>query len=85
MFKERPNICTTLAARLANEVRLNVGKPQVIRPAIGGQGSGVAAPIVAAEDHDARHPGLPHLAERDFFRHAAIQAPLAGAWQIIES
>jgi hypothetical protein len=68
----RANIGPTLAARLADKLRLDIRQPHMIRPAIGGQGDRVGAAIVTAEDHHAGHARFSHLSERDFLfpRHA---------------
>ena len=61
----RPHVRTALATRLADELRLNIREPYMIRPPIGGQVSGVATAVVAAEDIDPKDAGLAHFSEGD--------------------
>lgn len=49
-IKVRPDVGAAPAARPANEPRLEVGQPQIVRPAIGVQGHAVAASVVSAVD-----------------------------------
>jgi hypothetical protein len=45
------------ACRTPDELRLDIGEPNLIRPAIDGQGGRAATVAVAAEDHDAEDAG----------------------------
>jgi hypothetical protein len=65
-IKIRPNLCPSLATGGADEARLNIGKPDIIGPAVCTQGDGMAAAVVGAVDQDAAHADLAHVAEGDF-------------------
>src|ERR1700722_1660226 len=61
-----------LSGRMADELRLDVGKPNVIRPLIGADCDRVAAAIIRAIDQDIAHAGSSHFPEGNFL--------LAGEW-----
>ena len=46
----RPDVGSTLVARLANELRLYIGKPDIIRPRVGADRGRMAALVVGAID-----------------------------------
>jgi hypothetical protein len=63
----RPDVGPALAARGADEARLDVGQPHVVGPAIGIHRHAVAASVVGAVDEHAMHAHLAsHFAEGDF-------------------
>jgi hypothetical protein len=55
-----------LSGRMADELRLDVGKPNVIRPLIGADCDRVAAAIIRAIDQDIAHAGSSHFPEGNF-------------------
>ena len=65
-IKIRPDVDTALAASRADETRLKVGQPDVIRPGIGAGRDVMRAVIVAAIDQDAANAGFAHFAKGDF-------------------
>jgi hypothetical protein len=67
-MKVRPNIGAPLAAGRAYEPRLEIGKPDVIRPGICADRGGMAAPIIRAIDQNAADAGVAHLSEGDLLR-----------------
>ena len=54
----RPDLGAALAAGLADEERLDVGEPHVIRPSIRADRERVAAVVVRAVDQDAARTGV---------------------------
>ena len=77
-----PDIGATLPAGLAGELVLDVGKPDIISPAIGAHFDRVAAFVVGTVDQDAVDAGFPHLSESDFllageFGHFPMIPPIA--------
>jgi hypothetical protein len=64
-----PDVGTALAASRADELVLDVGNAQFIRPAISviGHNVKVAATKVAAVDQNPAHASGAHLCEDDFF------------------
>ena len=66
--KCRPHLGTLFAAGAADKTRLDVGKPDMIRPAIGAGGDVVAAVVVAAVDQHRVDTGCAQFAERDLLR-----------------
>jgi len=62
----RPDIGATLPAGLAGKLVLDVGKPDVISPAIGAHFDRVASFMVGTVDQDAVDAGFPHLSKGDF-------------------
>jgi hypothetical protein len=67
-----------MAAGCADEPRLNVGQPGIIRPAVTAERNRMAARIVCAVDQQAAHALLAHVGEGDFLLgrcgHASIKA-----------
>ena len=61
----RADISASLATTPADELRLDVGQPNVIRPPISGDRCPMAAVIVRAIDQEAAHAGGAHLSESD--------------------
>jgi hypothetical protein len=62
----RPDLCPALAAGGADKARLDIGKPDLIGPAVCAEGDGMAATILGAIDKDAVHAHIAtHLAEGD--------------------
>ena len=61
----RPDVCSAPPASGADETRLKVGLPNVIRPGIGAGRDVMRTVIVAAIDQDAANAGFAHLAEGD--------------------
>jgi hypothetical protein len=55
-------------AFLADKPRLDVGQPQIVGPAVGAEGYGMAAMVVGAVDQDAANDHIAHLAEGDLLR-----------------
>ena len=55
MCEIRPHVSAALAAHRADETKLNVGQPDVIRPAVTADGDRVAAGVVGAIDDVAAH------------------------------
>jgi hypothetical protein len=67
----RPDIGTLSDTRCANETRLDIGQPDIVRPprtGVGTEPRPMAALAVRAIDQDAAHAGGAHLAEGDFLR-----------------
>ena len=67
-MKIRPNVGALLAAGRAHEPRLEIGKPNFIRPLVRANRNGMATVIVGAINKDAAHAGGAHLSEGDFLR-----------------
>ena len=61
-----PDVCSALAAFLADEPVFDVGEPDIVRPLIGADRDVVAALVIAAIDQNAANAGFAHLAEGDF-------------------
>ena len=51
----RPHIRAALAASMADQPRLNIGQPKIIRPRVAADGDRVAAAVVGAIDQDVAH------------------------------
>jgi hypothetical protein len=64
--EQAPDVGTSLAAGLADEQRLDVGEPDMVRPPIGAHLNRVAASEVGAIDQEAVDAGGAHLAKGDF-------------------
>jgi hypothetical protein len=62
----RPDISASLAACFADEARLDIGEPHVIRPSVGASRDRMAAMEIRAVNENAAHAGVAHLAEGDF-------------------
>ena len=58
-----PYIGPSLAASLADETELDIGKPDVVSPLIGRHCDRVAALVVSALDQDSDDAGGSHLAQ----------------------
>lgn len=73
-LKVGPHVSPALAARLAHEALLDVGEPEIVGPAVGGHGDGVAAPVVGAVDQDAPRAvaAFAHFAESDLLGSHAL-------------
>jgi hypothetical protein len=78
-IKIRPDVGAALAARPADEARLDVGQPDIIGPSIPADHDRVAAAIVGAIDHEAAHAHVAHLREGDFQRSHQITEAIAAA------
>jgi hypothetical protein len=65
LFEERLYTGAAMAANLTDELGLEVGKADVIAPAIGIHLDRVATAVIAAEDDDAEDAGLSHFSEGD--------------------
>lgn len=61
-LKVRPNLGAAATAALADESRLEIGKPYIVRPTVVAQSNMMAATAI---DQHAAHTHLPHLAEGD--------------------
>ena len=73
-WQVRPDLCTTLAAGGADEVRLDVRQPDMIGPAVSVGFDVMAAAVIAAIDQDVTGAGSAHLAEGDFLRVGVMYA-----------
>src|SRR5258706_10992117 len=62
----RPDISASPAARLADELRLQIGQPDVIGPSVAADRRPMAAVIVGAIDQQAANAGGSHLSEANF-------------------
>ena len=60
------DVRVSVAASLADEPRLDIGQPNVIRPLIRTDGCRMAALVIRAIDQDATSAGGPHLSKGDF-------------------
>jgi hypothetical protein len=67
-WQVRPDLCTTLAAGGADEVRLDVRQPDMIGPAVSVGFDVMAAAVIAAIDQHIADAGFAHLAEGDLLR-----------------
>jgi hypothetical protein len=67
-MKVRPDVSASRAAGLAYEPRLEIGKPDVIRPLIAADRDRVAAAKVLAIDQDTAQAGRAHFAEGNLLR-----------------
>jgi hypothetical protein len=81
-MKVRPHVGASLAAGLTYEPRLQIGKPDVIRPLIRADRDRMAATIVRTIDQETAHAGGAHLSEGDLLRaddggHAPMIPPIA--------
>ena len=74
----RPDVGTALATRPADELRLDVGQPDFIRPMVHIDRDRVTAAVVGAVDQQTANAGLAHLCEADLGRAAGERghAPL---------
>jgi hypothetical protein len=72
--KIRPDVGASLAAGLADEARLQIGEPDVIRPWVCADRYRVAVAIICAIDQETVHARGAHFAEGNFLR--AGHAPL---------
>jgi hypothetical protein len=61
----RPDIGTAVAASPTGELRLEIGKPDMIGPAIGIDDDRMRTPVIAAVDQKPGRAGLPHFPDRD--------------------
>jgi hypothetical protein len=81
------NVGTFPSASLASEARLDIGQPDVIRPAVAADCRRMAAPVVRAIDQETANAGGTHLGEGDLlagsFGHAAIKARSGGGSRIV--
>jgi hypothetical protein len=73
-----PHVGAMLAASRADETRLDIGQPHVVRPPIAAHGDQVAALLVRAIDQRAAHAHVAHLGERDLRAGHASKAASAG-------
>jgi len=55
-----PDVCSALAAFLADEPVFDVGEPDIVRPLIGADRDVVAALVIAAIDQNAANAGFAH-------------------------
>jgi hypothetical protein len=62
----RPHVPAALAAGGADETRLDVRQPNVVRPAVGADLDRVAASVVAAIDQHLTDAGFAQLADGEF-------------------
>jgi hypothetical protein len=63
--EQRPDIGTMVATSLTGELRLEIGKPDMIGPAIGIDDDRMRTPVIAAVDQKPGRAGLPHFPDRD--------------------
>jgi hypothetical protein len=70
--EQAPDVGTSLAAGLADELRLNVGQPDMVRPAIGTHLNRVAAPVIRAIYQEIANPGGAHFSKGDLHRTCEI-------------
>jgi hypothetical protein len=68
IVKERPNISAAMAADRTYEQRFKVGKPDIVRPAVGADLYMVGAFVIAAVDQHVSQTGRAHLSEGDLLR-----------------
>lgn len=70
----RPDIGAALPTRLADEARLEIGEPDLVRPLVDNIAAqdDVVAGIVQTEDDETTNTGRAHLSQRDLHR-AAIR------------
>ena len=64
----RADVGATLPAGIADKLLLNVGKPDVLSPAIRAHFDRVAAFVVGTVDQNTAHAAFAHLSESDFLR-----------------
>ena len=64
----RPHVGAALAAGLAHETMLYVGRAKVIGPLIAADRDRVAAAVVGSIDQEPAHAHVAHVAERDLLR-----------------
>ena len=62
----RPDIRAAMAANLTGEQRLQIGQPDMIRPAVAVDLDMMRALVVAAIDQQPARAGCPHFSEGDF-------------------
>jgi hypothetical protein len=75
----RPDVSPSLAAGLADEPRLEIGQPDVIRPSISADRDRMTALVIRAVDQDSAHASVAHPSEGDLLRaigHGAISLSL---------
>jgi hypothetical protein len=64
----RADISASLATTPADELRLDFGQPNVIRPSVGAHGCPVAALVIRAIDQETANASGPHFSEGDLGR-----------------
>jgi hypothetical protein len=65
LWKVRPHICAFLTARLVGKARLDIGQPDIIRPAVTADRCRMAAPVVGAIDQQTANARGAHFSEGD--------------------
>jgi hypothetical protein len=77
----RADISASLGTTPADELRLDFGQPNVIRPSVGAHGCPVAALVIRAIDQETANASGPHFSEGDLlageFGHAPFKRGLS--------